>query len=83
MINKNQDPEFKMKPEENWNSNFRGALNDKKPFWDQNNKMCPRWHITGDCFKDYHNKASHVGKDKIPGDRKEAMKKHMKKIRRT
>ena len=83
VTNDDQEREFKMKSKENWLDNFRGQLHGDKPFWDQNKKMCTRWHIRGDCFKDCQSKASHVGKDKIPGDKKEAMKKYIKKVRRT
>ena len=72
-----------MKPEEDWRDKFRSALMGDRPFWGQNGRMCTRWHIRGDCFKDCNNKASHVGKDKIPGEKKVAMKNYIKKVRRT
>ena len=56
-------------------------MNDR-PSWGQHGKMCTRWHIRGDYFKDCKNKDSHVGKDKIPNDKKEGMLKYIKKVRR-
>ena len=41
------------------------------------------WHIRSDRFKNCPNKASHVGKDKILGDKKVDMKNYIKKVRRT
>jgi hypothetical protein len=83
VTNDDQVAEFKMKPEEDWRDKFRSALMGDRPFWGQNGRMCTRWHIRGDCFKDCNNKASHVGKDKIPGEKKVAMKNYIKKVRRT
>ena len=87
--NTDQVDEFKMKPNENWKDNWAGKLNGDKPFWDRTKcekgdcKMCARFHIRGDCFDDCYNKASHVTKDKIPADRKHAMKEYMKKVRKS
>ena len=83
VTNDDQEPAFKMKSEESWQDNFRNKLHGDKPFWDQNKKMCTRWHIRGDCFNDCQSRASHVGKDKIPRDKKEEMKKYINKVRRT
>ena len=63
-----------MKPEEGWKKNFRGVLMGDIPFWDRDAIMCTTGHIRGDCFKDCTNKIIHVGKDKIPGDKKVGMK---------
>ena len=82
VVNNDQVAEFKMKPEEDWRNNFRNVCMHDRPSWGQNGKMCTRWHIRGDCFKDCKNKASHVGKDKIPNDKKEGMKKYIKTVRR-
>ena len=77
-----------MKQNEKWKTNWVGKLNGDKPFWDKNKcekndcRMCTRFHIRGDCFKDCYNKESHVTKDKIPADRKNAMKDYMKKVRK-
>ena len=86
--NTDQDDDFKMKPEESWKKHWAGKLNGDKPFWDKTKcekndcQMCPRFHIRGDCFDDCYNKESHVSKDKIPADRKHAMKEYMKKVRK-
>ena len=86
--NTSQLEEFKMKPNENWKDNFAGKLPRERPFWDRNKtgkydcKMCARFHINGDCFDDCNNKESHVSADKIPADRKNAMKEYMKKVRK-
>ena len=82
VVNNDQVAEFKMKPEEDWRNNFRNVCMHDRPSWDQNGKMCTRWHIRGDCFKDCKNKASHVGKDKIPNDKKEGMQKYIQTVRR-
>ena len=82
-MNNDQVAEFKMKPKEVWRDKFRIVCVVNRPSCGQNGKMCTRWHARGDCFKDCKNSASHVGKDKIPGEKKEGMKKYIKKVRRT
>jgi len=82
VFNNNQVAEFKLKPEEVWANTFRGACMDDRPSWGQHGKMCARWHVRGNCFKDCKNKDSHVGKDKITNEKKEGMLKYIKKVRR-
>ena len=53
-----------------------------RPSWGQNGKIYTRWHIHGAFFKDCKNKVNHVGKEEIPNDKKEIMKKYIKKVRR-
>ena len=83
MINDDQAAEFKIKPKEDWRDKFRNTLMGDRPFWGQNERMCTSRNIRGDCFKDCTNRASHVGKDKIPGKKKAGMKNYIKKVRRT
>ena len=68
-----------MKPKEIWKDNFRNVCMFDRSFGGQNEKMCTRWHIRGGCFKDCKNRASHVGKDKIPGNKKEGLKSTLRK----
>jgi hypothetical protein len=49
---------------------FSKQLPKERPSWDGKINMCTRWHIKGDCFDDCSRKESHVGKDKIPADKK-------------
>ena len=83
VINDDQVAEFKLKPEEDWVVNFRGALVGDRRFLNGKSKLCTRWYVRGDCFKNCTNKASHVGKDKIPDDKKVGMRNYIKKVRRT
>ena len=65
-----------MKSNESWSENWAGRLNMDKPFWDRNKcqkgdcKMCPRFHIRGNCLEDCINAKSHVPKRRVPADRK-------------
>ena len=78
-----------MKDGEDWKKNFVGKLSGDVPFWDKEKRiptdcrMCKRFHIRGDCFKDCANPVIHVAKRAIPSDRKEAMKGYMTKVRRS
>ena len=86
--NSDKDGDFKIKDNENWKDNWAGKLNREKPYWDKNKtnfgdcKMCTKFHIKGWCFDDCIYAESHAPHDKIPVDRKAAMKEYMKKVRR-
>jgi hypothetical protein len=43
--------------------------------------MCVRFHIKGDCFDNCTTKESHVKNDKIPDDKRAAMKEFLAKCR--
>ena len=83
------DDTFKLKDGETWNKTIVGKLTKDTPFWDKGKtsptdcRMCRRWHIRGHCFSDCPNTASHVPKDSIPSDRKEAMKGYLAKVRKS
>ena len=88
MTNNDQVEDFKMKPNESWKKDFVGKLGGDKPFWDSSKcsredvKMCPRFHIRGDCFEDCYSRESHKPQNLIPNNRKEAMKTYIKKVRK-
>eukprot|EP00957_Ditylum_brightwellii_P191108 14551275-Ditylum_brightwellii.AAC.1 len=54
-----------MKEGKTWKGTFCGKCTDCKPNWNDNCKMCPRWHINGNCFKDCKNAASHVPENEV------------------
>ncbi len=74
-----QDEDFSVKPGESWQETFSKQLAKEIPSWDGKVNMCARWHIKGDCFDDCSRKESHVGKDKIPADKKASFLTYMSK----
>lgn len=76
-----QDEDFAMKSGESWQETFSKQLAKERPSWDGKVNMCARWHIKGDCFDDCSRKESHVGKDKIPADKKTSFLTYMTKCR--
>jgi len=77
-----QHPELKMRDSEDWKRDFVGKHAKLKPSWDAGKtKMCVRWHIKGDCFRDCEHSAIHVASDQIPSDKLAAMKKFLAKCR--
>ena len=81
VINKNQHPDFKMRSKESWRKTFCGVCVDERPMWSENYKMCPRFHIKGDFFKDCRWVDSHKNKDKISTSQKEGMLAFLKSVR--
>ena len=69
MKNNNQVEDFKPAEGESWRGTFANKLVAERPAWSGKCKMCPRWHIKGDCFSDCKNKASHVPQSKVPADK--------------
>ena len=51
---------------------FGGANAEGRPKWNDSCLMCHKWFIKGVCFDDCTNKASHVGRDKVPTEKKGA-----------
>ena len=43
--------------------------------------MCARFHIKGNCFDNCKRKESHITNDKIPDDKRAAMKEFLTKCR--
>jgi hypothetical protein len=71
-----------MKDSEDWKKDFVGKHAKLKPSWDAGKtKMCVRWHVKGDCFRDCEHATSHVAADQIPSDKLAAMKKFLAKCR--
>ena len=84
IANESQHPDLKMKEGEDWKKDFMGKHTKLKHFWDSPSgkiKMCVRWHVKGDCFKDCEHSASHVRAENIPNDKLLAMKKYIAKCR--
>ncbi len=75
------DEDLAVKPGESWAETFSKNLPKDRPSWDGKINMCARWHIKGDCFDDCSRKESHVGKDKIPADKKASFLTYMSKCR--
>jgi hypothetical protein len=73
-----------MKDNEDWKKDFVGKPAKHKPFWEGNSgkaRMCVRWYVKGDCFKDCEHATSHVKADEIPSGKLAAMKKYLAKCR--
>lgn len=75
------DEDLAVKAGESWAEIFSKQLPKERPSWDGKINMCARWHIKGDCFDDCSRKESHVGKDKIPADKKASFLTYMAKCR--
>jgi len=75
------DEDLAVKAGESWAETFSKQLPKERPSWDGKINMCARWHIKGDCFDDCSRKESHVGKDKIPADKKASFLSYMAKCR--
>ena len=67
--NDQQCNEFKLLVGEKWND-FRAKCTKSLPDWDNQVKMCARWHIKGDCFSTCQRAISHVPCSKIPPKQK-------------
>ena len=68
--NPSPDEDLALKTGELWADTFSKKLPKERPSWDGKINKCARWHIKGDCYDDCSRKESHVGKDKIPADKK-------------
>jgi len=82
--NESPHPDLKMKDNEDWKKDFVGKHHKLKPSWDGpsgKTKMCVRWHVKGDCFKDCEHAISHVKAEEIPSEKVQAMKKYIAKCR--
>jgi hypothetical protein len=73
------DEDFAVKTGESWAEMFSKQLPKERPSWDGKINMCARWHIKGDCFDDCSRKEIHVGKDKIPAEKKASFLIYMSK----
>ena len=67
--NDQQCNEFKLKVGEKWND-FRAKCSKSRPDWNNQIKMCARWHIKGDCFDTCQRAISHVPCSKVPPKQK-------------
>ena len=81
MKNPAPDKDLAVKPGKLWVETFSKKLPKDRPSWDGKINMCARWHIKGDCFDNCSHKESHVGKDKIPADKKASFLTYMSKCR--
>jgi hypothetical protein len=73
-------PEFKLLPGETWVSNFAGKREGRVK-WDNKCVMCNRWFITGRCFENCFNIASHVKKEDAPKEKLKEFADYMKTCR--
>jgi len=67
--NDQQCNEFKLLVGEKWND-FRAKCTKSRPDWNNQVKMCARWHIKGDCFDTCQRAISHVPCSKVPPKQK-------------
>jgi hypothetical protein len=67
--NDQQCNEFKLKVGEKWND-FRAKCSKSRPDWNNQIKMCARWHIKGDCFDTCQRAISHVPCSNVPPKQK-------------
>jgi len=79
--NRHQIEEFKMRESENWKTDYCGKCIDDRPAWKGKGKMCPRWHIKGDCFEDCAHAASHVSDDEVSEEKREEFRYYLEKVR--
>jgi hypothetical protein len=64
--NNSQPDAFKTQPGETWATHYANKCFNERVDWNGTCKMCPRWFIRGDCFKNCVNIASHVAEADIP-----------------
>ena len=69
VINDQQCNEFKLTVGEKWND-FKAKCTKSCPDWNNQVKMCARWHIKGDCFDTCQHAISHVSCSKVPPKQK-------------
>ncbi len=81
VTNPTRPAEFKLTAGENWKEHFLGILTQDRPAWNKKVRMCARFHIKGNCFDNCTRKESHVTNDKIPDDKRAAMKEFLAKCR--
>jgi hypothetical protein len=72
VVNKNALAAFRLREGENYKEVFANKHIEDRPMWDDQCRMCPRWHTLGYCFADCNHKASHVPEDEIPANLKTA-----------
>jgi len=69
--NDQQCNKFKLAVGEKWD-NFRAKCSKSRPDWNNQVKMCARWHIKvkGDCFNTCQHAISHIPCYKVPPKQK-------------
>jgi hypothetical protein len=67
--NDQQCNEFKLAVGETW-KDFRSKYPKSRPDWNNQVKMCARWHINGICFDICPRTISHVPCSKVPPKQK-------------
>ena len=80
IINTSPFPELKLLQGETWVSNFDGKREGRIK-WDGQTFMCNCWFITGRCFENCFNTASHVKKKEAPKEKLIAFANYMKTCR--
>ena len=79
--NHSQPEAFKTQPGETWATHYANRCYNERVDWNGNCKMCPRWFIRGDCFKNCPNIASHVGEADIPAAKLTAFQQFIRNCR--
>ena len=80
VTNNSQFDAFKLKDGEDWKT-FCGASVNDRPMWNDQCRMCARWHIKGNCFSDCPHAASHVPHEKVSTEKERSFQKYVKKVR--
>ena len=81
---KNEEPNkaYNIRDGEDFLSVFGGNNVCHRVDWDGNgSKMCPRFYSKQYCFDNCRNKASHVPKSQIPGNKDKEYTNYLKKVR--
>ena len=81
--NNSQPEAFRTQPGETWATHYANKCFNERVDWNGTCKMCPRWFIRGDCFKNCPNIASHVAEADIPSAKFTAFQQFIRNCRST
>ena len=79
--NNSQPDAFRTQPGETWATHYANKCYNERVDWNGTCKMCPRWFIRGDCFKNCPNIASHVMEADIPAAKLTAFQQFIRNCR--
>jgi hypothetical protein len=79
--NNSQPEAFRTQPGETWATHYANKCFNERVDWNGTCKMCPRWFIRGDCFKNCPNIASHVAEADIPSAKLTAFQQFIRNCR--
>ena len=79
--NKEPIPGVALREGEDYSNVFAGKFLDDRPMWDDECRMCTRFHVKKYCFPDCPNKNSHKPNSKVPGKKRSEMQAFCQKCR--